>query len=227
MHMKEKIRKHINGLFTGAPKTRKAMELKEEMIQNTIEKYEDLVSEGYQEEDALQNVIDSIGDVTELFEDLKERSLFTLPEKDRKKKARLTAAAVGMYIFAGVVFVVCMVVNDIYFYMQPEGGLLGLALTALVCIPPTCMLVYAAHMYPAYEKKEENLVEAYKEAAHISSRDKAVKRSLSLIIWMLTLLVYFLLSFFTWHWELTWLMIFVGGCAQTILELVFSLRHDS
>ena len=47
--MKEKIRKHINGLFTEAPKTRKAMELKEEMIQNTIEKYEDLVSEGYQE----------------------------------------------------------------------------------------------------------------------------------------------------------------------------------
>ena len=63
--MKEKIRKHINGLFTEAPKTRKAMELKEEMIQNTIEKYEDLVSEGYQEADALQNVIDSIGDVIE------------------------------------------------------------------------------------------------------------------------------------------------------------------
>lgn len=226
MHMKEKIRKYVNGLFTDAPKTRKAMELKEEMIQNTIEKYDDLVSEGYQEEDAFQNVIDSIGDVTELFEDLKERSLFTLPEKDRKKKAGLTAAAVGMYIFAGVVFVVCMVVNDVYFYMQPEVGLLGVALAALVCIPPTCMLVYAAHMYPVYEKKEENLVEAYKEAAHISSKDKAVKRSLSLIIWMLTLLIYFLLSFFTGHWELTWLMIFVGGCAQTILELVFSLRHD-
>ena len=225
--MKEKIRKHINGLFTEAPKTRKAMELKEEMIQNTIEKYEDLVSEGYQEADALQNVIDSIGDVTELFEDLKDKSLFTLPEKDRKKKAGLTAAAVGMYIFAGAVFVACRVINDMYFYMGSEMGMLGFALAAVLCIPPTCMLVYGAHMYPVYNKKEESLVEVYKEAAHASSQEKAVKRSISLIIWMVTLLVYFLLSFFTMRWELTWLMIFVGGCAQAILNLVFSLRHDS
>ena len=226
MYMKEKIRKHINELFTDAPKTRKAMELKEEMIQNTIEKYDDLVSEGYQEDDAFQNVVNSIGDVTELFEDLKEKSLFALPEKDRKKKAWLTAAAVGMYIFAGVAFLICMVVDEMYFYMKPEMGMLGLALAALICSPPTCMLVYAAHMYPTYNKKEENLVEIYKEAAHISSKEKAVRRSFSLIIWMVTLIIYFLLSFLTGHWELTWLLIFVGGCAQTILELVFSLRHD-
>ena len=62
--MKEKIQKHIDALFTNAPKTRKAMELKEELTQNTIEKYEDLISEGYREEDAFQNVIGSIGDVS-------------------------------------------------------------------------------------------------------------------------------------------------------------------
>ena len=51
---------------------------------------------------------------------------------------------------------------------------LGLALTALICIPPTCMLIYAANMYPAYNKKEENLVELYKEAAHTGSRERAI-----------------------------------------------------
>ena len=44
--MQEKIRNHINELFAEAPKTRKAMDLKEEMTQNTIEKYEDLIREG-------------------------------------------------------------------------------------------------------------------------------------------------------------------------------------
>lgn len=224
--MNEKIRRHISGLFEGAPKTRKAMELKEEMIQNTIEKYEDLIGEGYQEEDAYQNVVDSIGDVTELFEDLKDRSLLMLPEEDRRKKAMLHAAAVGIYIFAGVVFLVCMGINEMYFGMRPEIGLLGLALAGLVCIPPTCMQIYAAHMYPNYSKKEDNLVEIYKEAVHANSREKAVKKSLSLIIWMVTLLVYFLTSFLTQHWEMTWLLFFVGGCAQTILWLVFSLRHS-
>lgn len=156
--MNEKIRKHINELFAEAPGTRKAMELKEEMTQNTIEKYQDLISEGYQEEDAFQNVISSIGDVTELFEDLKEKSLFTLPEKDRKKKAMLTAAAVGIYIFAGVVFIACMVVNDMFYFMSSTGGILGLALAGLICIPPTCMLVYAANMYPTHNKKDRKSV---------------------------------------------------------------------
>ena len=85
--MKENIRKHIESLFADAPKTRKAIELKEELTQNTIEKYEDLISEGYLEEDAFQNVISSIGDVNELFEVLADKNLLTLSEADTKKKA--------------------------------------------------------------------------------------------------------------------------------------------
>ena len=52
------------------------MDLKEEMTQNTIEKYQDLIGEGYQEEDAWQMVTASIGDVTELFHELEEPDLF-------------------------------------------------------------------------------------------------------------------------------------------------------
>ena len=225
--MKEKIRKHINELFKDAPKTRRAVELKEEMAQNTIEKYEDLIGEGYQEEDAFQIVIGSIGDVTELFEDLKDKSLFLLPEEQRRKKAMLTAVAVGLYIFAFVVFILSMVLYDIFWPMSPDGGILVLALTVLICIPPTCMLVYAANMYPVHNKKEENLVELYKEAAHTGSRDKAVRTSISMIIWLVTLLLYFAISMTTQRWEITWLLFLVGACAQTIEVLVFNLRHDN
>lgn len=83
--MTEKIRNYINELFMDAPKTRKAFDLKEEVTLNTIEKYQDLVSEGYREEDAYQNVISSIGDVTELFADLEDPVLYVLPEEDRHK----------------------------------------------------------------------------------------------------------------------------------------------
>ena len=223
-NMNEKIRKHINELFKDAPKTRRAMELKEEMAVNTIENYEDLIGEGYQEEDAFQNVINSIGDVTELFEDLKEKSLFALPEKERKKKAMLTAAAVGIYIFAGVVLIVSLVINDLFFG-GAETGILGLALAVLICIPPTCMLVYAANMYPVRNRKEENLVELYKEAATSGSREKAVRQSVSVIIWLVTLLLYFAISMKTRRWEITWLVFLVGACAQMIEVLIFNLKH--
>lgn len=222
--MNEKIRKHINELFREAPRTRRAVELKEEMAQNTIEKYEDLIAEGYQEEDAFRIVIDSIGDVTELFEDLKDRSLFLLPEEQRRKKAMLTAAAVGIYIFAFVVLIVCLVVTDIYF-SGSELGLLGFALAMLLCIPPTCMLVYASYMYPDYTKREESLVEQYKQSRYSGNREKAVMTSISSIIWLLTLALYFLISFTSGGWHVTWVMFLIGGCIQAIVTLIYSLRR--
>lgn len=225
-NMNEKIRKHINELFANAPKTRKAMELKEEMAQNAIEKYQDLVSEGHPEEEAFRNVIASIGDVTELFDGLKERNPLTISEEDRKKKAMLTSIAAGIYIFAGVTLIVCMALSEAYFAMRPEWNLLGLALAALICIPPTCMLVYAANMYPAYHKKEDNFVEIYKETVSGGSREKAVRSSVSLIVTLLTLVLYFLISFVSGRWDMSWITFLVGCCALAIVRLVFSLRQN-
>ena len=44
--MKDKLRKHVDGIFEETTPTRKAIELKEEMIQNLEDKYKDLISEG-------------------------------------------------------------------------------------------------------------------------------------------------------------------------------------
>ncbi len=224
--MNEKIRKHIEMLFVAAPKTRKALDMKEEMTQNTIEKYEDLLSEGYAPEDAYQTVINSIGDVTELFEDLEEKNPLCLTEAERKKKAMLTAVAVGIYIFAGVVLLTCTLLGDMFFFSgaRIDFSLLGLILAGAICIVPTCMLVYAANMYPNYQKKEENLVENYKESKYISNRDKAIKHSISAIIWTLTIVLYFLISFETSAWYVTWVIFLIGGCVQAVVELILSLK---
>ena len=215
--MQEKIKQHLDELFADAPKTRKAMELKEEMTRNTIDKYQDLISEGYQEDAAYQNVIGSIGDVTELFGDLEEKNLLTLSEVDRRKKALLTAIAVGLYIFAGVV----LFLADYY----AINNTLALVLAGLVCIPPTCMLVYASYMYPDYTKREESLVEQYKESRYSGNREKAVMTSISSIIWLLTLALYFLISFTSGGWHVTWVIFLIGGCIQAIVTLVYSLRR--
>lgn len=87
--MKEKIRQHFNKVFAGAPRTRKALDLKQEMVQSALDKYDDMVADGYSQEDAYQNVIESIGDVTELFNMVEEQCVFMLPEKDCRKRALL------------------------------------------------------------------------------------------------------------------------------------------
>ncbi|MCM1541104.1 MAG: permease prefix domain 1-containing protein [Blautia sp.] len=225
--MKEKIRQHFNQIFAEAPKTRKALDLKQEMMQNAMDKYDDMVAEGYSEEDAYTNVVESIGDVSELFPELEERNLLTLPEKDRKKRAMMTAVAVGMYIFAGVVFFGFALFGDMVHIYNFDFALLGLVIALLICIAPTIMLVYTANMYPEYTKKEQNsMVERYKEARYDSNKDMAVRRSINSIIWTAALVLYFLISFVTYAWEVTWVIFPIALCAQSIVRLIFSLREE-
>lgn len=223
--MNERIKKHIDLLFESAPKTRKAMDLKEELLQNTNEKYQDLIGNGYSEEDAFQNVVASIGDVTELFDDLEDKNLYTMREADRKKRAIITAIAIGLYIFAGITFFTCALIDD-SIATHFDVSILGLIIAAAICIIPTCMLVYVANMYPEYQKKEENMVENYKESKYTNNKDKVVREAISVIIWMLILILYFLISFTTMAWYITWIIFLIGGCVQAIAELIFSLKRN-
>ncbi|MBD5536639.1 MAG: hypothetical protein HDQ99_13455 [Lachnospiraceae bacterium] len=226
--MNERVKKYLDELFEDAPKTRKAMELKEEMMQNSMEKYQDLLSDGYLEEDAYKNVIGSIGDVTELFEDLEEKNLLNLSEADRKKKAILTSVAVGLYILAGVVLLGGLIVEDMAVGPRNiEWALIGLLLAGVVCIAPTCMLVYAANMYPDYRKKKEDFVEEYKEAKHLSNRDKAVRSSISTIIWTVVVILYFVFSFSSGAWHISWVIFLMGGCVEAVCSLIYSLRQKN
>ncbi|HKM35728.1 MAG TPA: permease prefix domain 1-containing protein [Lachnospiraceae bacterium] len=223
--MNERIKKHIDLIFESAPKTRKAMDLKEELLLNTNEKFQDLISNGYSEEDAFQNVIASIGDVTELFDDLEDKNLFTMREADRKKRAIITAIAIGLYIFAGIAFFTCVLIDD-SIATTFDVTTLGLIMAAAICIIPTCMLVYVANMYPEYQKKEENMVENYKESKSMTNKDKVVKEAVSVIIWMIIFIIYFLISFTTMAWYITWVIFLIGACVQAIAELIFSLKRN-
>lgn len=228
--MKEKITQHFNQLFEDAPKTRKALDLKQEMTQNALDKYEDMVHEGYSEEDAYQNVIQSIGDVHELFDDLEEKNLMMLSEADRRKRAMLKAVAVGMYILAGVVFFALEMLADMpgSGWMNYQGA--GVVAAGLICIAPTIMLVYAANMYPGYTKKEDanmDMVEEYKHTKHLNNRDKAIMGAISSIIWTLALVMYFVISFATAAWYISWVIFLIAACAQSVAALFMSLRKEN
>lgn len=224
--MKERIRQHFNEIFADAPSTRKALDLKQEMMQSAIDKYDDMVAEGYSEEDAYQSVIASIGDVTELFPEVEEKNLFMLPEKDRRKKAMLTAVSVGLYIFAGAVFFFFGTLSEMVDLPFELAGL-GLVIAIIICIPPTVMLVYAANMYPDYKKKEEqDMVEQIKELKYGTNKEKAARKTINSLIWTIALVLYFLISFETFDWHITWIIFLIAACIQQIVKLIFELRTE-
>jgi hypothetical protein len=236
-NMNDKIRNHIEKLFENAPSTRKALELKEELLANSEERYQDLIANGVSTEDAVKNVINSIGNVSELFQGLEEVN----PDNDQlyydrmKKAAIIKTTAVGIYIFSIVVFIFCVFINDISYgahgyWSGFNGGnmnyvMLGLILMILIDIVPTCMLVYVSSIYPKYNKREDTVVEDFKEWKSGSLKVKAIKGSVRTVIWTSTVLIYFAVSFFTFAWYATWIIFLVALCVQAVVELLFRLKE--
>ena len=70
------------------------------------------------------------------------------------------------------------------------------------------------------------MVEKYKEDKSSRKRENSIKGAVSTIVWMLVLILYFVISFTTMAWYITWVMFLIGGCAQAIVELVFSIRKE-
>ncbi len=70
--MKDRLNAYIQGLFAEAerrsPSNERLTELKEELILNTCEKYDDLLAKDKTPEEAYRAAVDGIGDITELLD---------------------------------------------------------------------------------------------------------------------------------------------------------------
>ncbi|MDR0326530.1 MAG: permease prefix domain 1-containing protein [Oscillospiraceae bacterium] len=64
--MTEKIQAHVDNLLKDAPRTRRVVDLHEELLSGCLDKYADLVASGSSPEEAYDAVIAGIGDVDEL-----------------------------------------------------------------------------------------------------------------------------------------------------------------
>lgn len=224
--MNEKLRNHIETLFEDAPKSRKAFELKEELLANSEERYQDLIANGVTPDDAFKHVVSSIGNVSELFKGLEvvepmdKEELFART----KKVAVIKTAAVGLYIFSVAIFLAFAMFDELI-NNRIDFSLVGLILMIIVAIIPTCMLVYVANLYPPYLKTEDTIVEDFKEWKSVSKKSRSVKGAVICVLWTSTVLVYFAVSFITFAWYATWIIFLAAVCLQAIIELVFRLKE--
>lgn len=64
--MYEKLQKRLDDLFRSVPSSKKVEDLKEELMANLIDRYNDLIENGKSEDEALKTTMEGIGDVDEL-----------------------------------------------------------------------------------------------------------------------------------------------------------------
>ncbi len=216
--MKEEIRKYVNNLFKNAPNTKKVNDLKDEIISNTTDKYNDLTKNGETEKDAYEKAIKDIGSVDELVDELIKENPINKEqnEEDRKKTALVVSVSVGFYILSVIALIVLAELK------LPDF----IAVSAFLVLAgiPTCVITYYFMSKPKYTKYESTMVEEFKEWKGQKDNDKEIKQAISSILWTLTVIIYLAISFIFGIWYISWIIFIIAALVENIINLILKLR---
>lgn len=216
--MREKLISYVNLLFAG---NEDCDEVRQEILQNTLDRFDDLIADGKPAEAAYRLAIGGIGDINEILGQEPapaERAASPGPSKvtsrrDTPVKKALRAVAVALYILCPLPLLALAETGlEVY-------GVCGLLTFVAVA---TALLMLGS---PSKVPPEET------PAPKVSGPQQELWNSIHTLIEVLTLIVYFLVSFLTGAWHITWL-IFVIGCAlnglvKAILDLKECGKHEN
>ena len=220
--MEDKLRKHVDGLFEGVAPTRKAVELKEEMIQNLNDKYNDLLSDGKTPEAAYNIAVAGIGDVSGLLREL-ETERAAAPnavelEAARRRSGLFTAIAVMLYILSVLPLIILDEIGSIY------SSRIGVPVMFVFIAAATGLLVYNNITKPRIRKGSDTVVEEFREWQTDMHHRKSLRRSISGALWSVLVALFFIISFITNAWHVTWIIFVLGAALEAIINIFFSLK---
>ena len=218
--MEDKLRAYMDEVFKDISPTKKSVELKEEILQNLIDKYHDLINEGKSPEAAYNISIASIGDTKELLSAFQQRPAGNMSNEDyeraRKKSALLTAIAVSLYILS----IIPPIVESKF------SLVLGPCLMFIMIAIATALIIYNSMTKPRYEKMDETIVEEFKEWQSQNDSNLRAMRSIKSAIWSVITILYIIISFTTHAWHITWVIFLVGAAIEKIIQAIFELKRQ-
>lgn len=210
--MREKLIQYVNLLFAGVPD---GDEIRAEILQNTLDRFDDLVAQGKAPEAAYRLAISGIGDVNEILgtaphspatpASVGTQSAQPETEEDIKRK-KTRAIAIAIYILCALPLIV---LSDL--------GLdtLGLCLTLALVACATYLMIITG-------KKDDDDDEEHmqpKEAKH------PLKESIGNLIWTIGLIAYFGISFLSGAWYITWIIFPIVACVRGLINAIIDLKE--
>lgn len=218
--MYENLRKKVDNLFENAPKTPRANELKEEILANLIDKYNDLIASGKEEEEALNSAIAGIGEVDELIRGLKENDVFNYEQmkKERKKSALIISVSVGMYIMSMVIY---ELISGVFGGNEAVAACVMLTIVAVA----TCLIIYNSISRTKYIKEDNTMVEEFKEWKSANNEKQNILKSIKSTVWTCAIALFFIIGFVFDGWGYAWIIFIIGIAVQKIITLTFDLKE--
>ena len=210
--MKEQLIQYVELLFAGA---RDCEDIKQEILQNTLDRYDDLIDAGKVPEAAYRLAIAGIGDINEILGTpavpvAAVRPVAEPEDGDTPVKKLLRAIAVGLYILCPLPLIV---LSDLGMDIPGLCGTLAIVAVA------TVLIMLGAKKDKQEEEKEEK-----------DEPQSELGKSISGLIWAVGLGVYFILSFSTRAWHMTWTIFPVLVALDSLVSAIIRLqeaRHNT
>ncbi|MCL2408720.1 MAG: permease prefix domain 1-containing protein [Oscillospiraceae bacterium] len=218
--MEDKLRRYVEGLFEETAPTKKAVELREEMIQNLQDKYKDLIAEGKTPEAAYNIVVAGIGDVGALIKELEDNTMPDIEkyQEAQSKSAMLTAIAVMMYILSVLPLIMLSLFGN------RNSATIGLPIMFVMVAVATGLLIYNSMSKPKYNKESDTMVEEFLEWQSETDERRTLRKAVSGMLWSIVVVVYIIVSFATHMWHITWVIFVLAGALESLINILFTLK---
>ena len=219
--MREQLIQYVNLLFAGNDGVE---DIKQEILQNTLDRYDDLVSRGRTPEEAYRQAIAGIGDVNEIIngkadfaEENRPPVYASMPEFDS------TAAAVSRLMRAIAIFLYIVSPVPLFLFRRLGWDEVGLCcLLIIVGIATALLLLFKS---PKAQEQHQEYIE-YTDRPRNSSSQRELKKSVGKLISTVGLVLYFIISFATGAWFITWLIFPIIGAVKGVVNSCIDLRED-
>jgi hypothetical protein len=139
-------------------------------------------------------------------------------EASRHKSAMLTAIAVMMYILSILPLVILSMAGS------RHDTNIGLPVMLIMIAAATGLLVYNQMTKPKYCKGSDTMVEDFRKWQSDSQHRKSLRRAISAALWAIIIAVYFIISFWSFAWHLTWIIFLFGAAIESLINVFFTLK---
>lgn len=200
--MREQLIQYVQLLFAGTSDTD---EIQQEILQNTLDKYDDLIRQGKSPESAYRLAISGIGDINEILTTDSPALPIPATEPANNKSKLLRSIAVALYILCPV---------PLFLF----GNAIGLCGLLLMVAFATGIMVYI---------KKEIVADVQSPAEKPSTPENPSRRIARGIIWGGGICLYVSVSMITGAWWITWLIFPMLSAIQNLVNAIFDLREET
>ncbi|MEG1895512.1 MAG: permease prefix domain 1-containing protein [Oscillospiraceae bacterium] len=221
--MNNKVKNYVDALFTGVPRSKKATELKEELLSNMSERFEDYMAQGKTEIQAYSLAVSNMGDVDGMLSELIPDADFKQEaNKYRTRNAKNTAIGVSLYILGAAVLIGFTMVGE---RMGAEDSYAMMGVVVLLCLAAvaTGLIVYT-HMSTPQEYKDFD-EDAARDRRLYASKDGSLLKSIMSIYWSVVTFIYLGVSFLSGEWGISWMIWVLAGVFAEIIKTIFEMRN--